>query len=77
MTKFITSGYIFLDQILSRFYLKPTFFPAYHVSFNLMSRDTDIISADISIFADLAIFVMSKYFFELEMMCFVTLFFML
>ena len=35
-------------------------FPAYHVSFNLMSRDVDIISAGISIFDDLGIFVMLK-----------------
>ena len=37
-------------------------FPTYHVSFNLMSREIDIISADISIFDDLAIFVMLKDF---------------
>ena len=38
------------------------FFPSFHVSFNLMSRDIDIISADRSISDDLAIFVMSKDF---------------
>ena len=43
------------------------YFPAYHASFNLMSRDIDIISAGISIFDDLAIFCEVKRFFELEM----------
>ena len=38
------------------------YFPAYHASFNLMSRDIDIISAGISIFDDLTIFVMLKDF---------------
>ena len=41
-------------------------FPAYHVSFKLMSRDIDIISAGISIFDDLAIFVMLKDFLNLK-----------
>ena len=37
-------------------------FSTYHVSFNLMSRGIDIISVNISIFDDLAIFVMLKNF---------------
>ena len=42
---------------------KPNFsLPAYHVSFKLLSRDIDIILAGISIFDDLAIFVMLKDF---------------
>ena len=49
-------------------------FPAYHVSFKLMSRDIDIISAGISIFDDLAIFVMLKDFLNWKWRDFVTWF---
>ena len=70
---------IFPDKNFNRILSNSNFFfPGYHVSFNLMSRDIDIISADISIFDDLAIFVMSKDFFELEMTWFCdVIFFML
>ena len=47
-------------------------FPVYHVSFNLITRDIDIISRDISIFDDTNCDV--KRYFELEMTCFVTCF---
>ena len=56
MTKFITNDYIFPDNKFNRILSNPNFF------FPLMSRDIDIISVDISIFDDLAIFVMSKDF---------------
>ena len=63
VTKFITSNYIFsnknFDPILSNTNYS---FRAYHISLNLMSHYTDIISADISNFGHLAIFVMSKDF---------------
>ena len=49
-------------------------FPAYHVSFNLMSRGIDIISAATSIFDDLAIFVMLKDFLNWKWRDFVTWF---
>ena len=49
-------------------------FPAYHVSFKLTSRDIDIISAGISIFDDLAIFVMLKDFLNWKWRDFVTCF---
>ena len=49
-------------------------FPAYHVSFNLMSRGIDIISAATSIFDDLAIFVMLKDFLNWKWRDFVTCF---
>ena len=63
VTKFITTDYIFHDKNFNLILFNPNFsFPAYHVSFNLMSRDIDIISADISIFDDLTIFVMLKDF---------------
>ena len=63
MTKFITSGYIFPDKNVEPILSNPNFpFPAYHVSFSLLSREIDIISADISIFDDLAISVISKDF---------------
>ena len=52
-----------LTKILIRILSNSNFsFLAYYVSFNLMSRDIDIISAGISIFDDLAIFVMLKDF---------------
>ena len=63
VTKFITSDNIFPDKNFNPILSNPNFFfPAYYVSFNLMSCDIDIISVDISIFDDLAIFVMSKDF---------------
>ena len=63
MPKFITSDYIFHDKNFNLILSNLNFsFPAYHVSFNLMSRDTDIISADISIFDALTILVMLKDF---------------
>ena len=75
VTKFITSDYIpwkYFNQIWSN----PNFsFPASHVSFNLMSRDIDIISANISILDDLVIFVMLKDF--LNWRFFYVIFFML
>ena len=52
---------IFPDKNFNPILSNPNFsFPAYHVSLNLMSRDVDIISAGISIFDDLGIFVMLK-----------------
>ena len=63
VTKFITSNYIFsnknFDPILSNTNYS---FRAYHISLNLMSHYTDVISADVSNFGHLAIFVMSKDF---------------
>ena len=54
---------IFPDKNFNPMLSKPNFsLPAYHVSFKLMSRDIDIILAGISIFDDLAIFVMLKDF---------------
>ena len=68
VTKFNTSDYAFPDKDFNRILSNPTFsFSAYHICFNLMSRDIDIISAGISIFDDLAIFCEVKRFFELEM----------
>ena len=63
VTKFITNDYIFPGKNFSPILSNPNFsFPAYHISFNLMSHDIDIISAGISIFDDLTIFVMLKDF---------------
>ena len=63
VTKFITNDYISTDKNFNPNLSNPNFsFPAYHVSFNLMSCDIDIISADISIFDDLVFFVISKDF---------------
>ena len=54
---------IFPDKNFNTILSNPNiYFPAYRVSFKLMSRDIDIISAGISIFDDLAIFVMLKDF---------------
>ena len=59
----ITSDCIFPHKNFNTILSNPNFsFPAYHVSFILMSRDIDIISAGISVFDDLAIFVMLKNF---------------
>ena len=49
-------------------------FPAYYVSFNLISRDIDIISTDISIFDGPTILVMSKDFLNWKWRDFVTWF---
>ena len=66
---------IFPDKNFNPIWSNPNFFfPAYHVSFNLMSRDIDIISADISIFDNLAIFVTSKDFLNWKWCDFVTWF---
>ena len=63
VTTLITSDYILHDKNFNLILSNPNFsFPAYDVSFNLMSRDIDIISADISIFDELTIFVMLKDF---------------
>ena len=63
VTTLITSDYIFHDKNFNLILSNPNFsFPAYDVSFNLMSRDIDIISADISIFDEFTIFVMLKDF---------------
>ena len=63
VTKFITSNYIFPNKNFNPILSNTNYsFRAYHVFFNLMSHDIDIISADISNFGDLAIFVMSKDF---------------
>ena len=64
MTKFIASNYIFPSKNFNPIVSNPnySFRRVYHVSLNLMSDDIDIISADISNFGDLAIFVMSKDF---------------
>ena len=63
VTKLITSNYIFPNKNFNPILSNPNYsFRAYHVFFNLMSHDIDIISADISNFGDLAIFVMSKDF---------------
>ena len=63
MTKFITSNYIFPNKNFDPIVSNPNYsFCAYHVSLNLMSDDIDIISADMSNFGDLAIFVMPKDF---------------
>ena len=63
VTKFITSDYIFPDKNFNSILSNPNFsLPAYHVPFNLMSCDIDIISADTSILDDLIIFVMLKDF---------------
>ena len=54
---------IFPEKNFNPILSNPNFsLPAYHVSFDLMSRDIDIISPGISIFDDLAIFVMLKDF---------------
>ena len=75
MTKFITSHYIFAGKNFNPILPNNNFFfPAYHVSFNLMSRDIDIISVDIGIFNDLAIFAMSKDFLNWKWRDFVTWF---
>ena len=56
-------SYIFPDKNFYPVLSNPKFsFSAYHVSFNFMPGDIDIISAGISIFDDLAIFVMLKDF---------------
>ena len=63
MTKFITSDYVFRKKKFYPILSNPNFSsPLIMFFFNLMSRDNDVISADISIFDDLAIFVMSKDF---------------
>ena len=64
MTKFITNDYSdFSDKNFNPILTIPNFsFPACHVSSNLMSRDINIISPDISIFDDLVICVMLKDF---------------
>ena len=63
VTKFIASNYIFPSKNFNPIVSNPNYsFRIYHVSLNLMSDDIDIISADISNFGDLAIFVMSKDF---------------
>ena len=50
---------IFRDKNFNTILSNPNFsFPAYHLSFNLMSRDIDIISAWISIFDDLVILIL-------------------
>ena len=66
---------IFPDKNFDPILSNPNFsFPAYHVSFNLMSCDIDIISADISIFDDLVFFVISKDFLNWKWRDFVTWF---
>ena len=63
VTKFFTSDYIFSRLNFNPILSNPDFFsPDYNVSFSLMSRDIDIISAGISIFDDLALFIMPKVF---------------
>ena len=63
VTKVITSNYIFPSKNFNPIVSNPNYsFRVYHVSLNLVSHDIDIISADISNFGDLAIFVMSKDF---------------
>ena len=75
VTKFITNDYISTDKNFNPNLSNPNFsFPAYHVSFNLMSCDIDIISADISIFDDLVFFVISKDFLNWKWRDFVTWF---
>ena len=59
VVKFITSNYIFPNKNFNPTVSNPSYsFRAYHVSLNLMPPDIDIVSADISNFGDLAIFVM-------------------
>ena len=66
---------IFPEKNFNPILSNPNFsFPAYHVSFDLMSRDIDIISPGISIFDDLAIFVMLKDFLNWKWRDFVTCF---
>ena len=61
MTKFITSDNIFPNKNVNPILSNSNFpFPTYHVSFNLMSCDIDIISAGIIIFDDFVILAMSK-----------------
>ena len=68
VTKFFQSDYIFPQLNFNPILSNPDFlFLDYHVSFNLMSRGIDIISADVSIFDDLAIFIMSKDFLNLQL----------
>ena len=63
VTKFITSNYIFPNKNFNPILSNTNYsFCAYHISLNLMSHYTDIVSADISNFGHLAIFVMSKDF---------------
>ena len=78
VTKFITSDYVFPHKNFNPILSNPNFsFHTYHVSFNLMSRDIDIISADISIFDDLTIFVMLNDFLNWKRRVFDVIFFML
>ena len=66
---------IFFDKNFNPILSNPNFsFPAYHVSFNLISRDIDVISTDISIFDDPIILVMSKDFLNWKWRDFVTCF---
>ena len=68
MTKFNASDYVFPDKDFNRILSNPTFLSRLIMFFfNLISRDIEIISADISIFDDLATFCEVKRFFELEM----------
>ena len=63
VSKFITIDYIFPDKNFNPILSNLSFsVPAYHVSFNLISSAIDITSANINIFDDLAILVMSKDF---------------
>ena len=78
VTKFITSDYVFPHKNFNPILSDPNFsFYTYHVSFNLMSRDIDIISAGISIFDDLTIFVMLNDFLNWKRRVFDVIFFML
>ena len=75
VTKLITSNYIFPNKNFNPILSNTNYsFRAYHVSLNLMSHDIDIISADISNFGDLAIFVMSKDFLNWKWCDFLTSF---
>ena len=63
VTKFITSNYIFPNKNFNPILSNTNYsFRAFHISLNLMSHYTDIISADISNFGHLTIFVMLKDF---------------
>ena len=66
---------IFSDKNFSPILSNTIFsFPAYHVFFNLMSRDFNISSAGIGIFDDLVVFVMLKDFLNWKWRGFVTWF---
>ena len=69
---------IFPDKNFNRFYQTPTFLsPLIMFFLNLISPDIDIISAGISIFDDLTIFVMLKDFLNWKWSVCDVIFFML